>query len=116
MFIMMLICMVSFTAGATTAKLDQKRKTELVKEFKFQTNAVSVVNKIKVVSVLAYATIKKEIKVKFFETKEVTNDDVGWNSLGINYTNYLKSSFSENNRIHFAVLINKTKVKIRIDC
>lgn len=95
MFIMMLICMVSFTSTATTAKMEQKRKTEFVKTFNVEANAVSVVNEINVISVITDATIKTEFKAKSFETKEpitseATNDDVGWQSKKIYFITFYK--------------------------
>jgi hypothetical protein len=95
MFIMIFISMVSFTSTATTAKMEQKRKTEFVKGISLVANAVSVVNEINVVSVIADATIKKEFKVKSFETiqpitSEATNDDVGWQSRKIYFITFYK--------------------------
>ena len=55
--IMIAVFMTVFTSTAnTTAKMEQKQKTEFVKECTFQINAVSVVNECPVVSVNAEAT------------------------------------------------------------
>jgi hypothetical protein len=86
----MLIGMVSLTAFATTSKLEQKQKAELVKEFTFQASTVNVENKI--VSVLMDVKEVNEIYVMQF--KNVTEmyyhlaivADVGWYSLKQRFT------------------------------
>jgi hypothetical protein len=113
--------MVSFTAGATTTKPEQKQKTEFIKGVTTQINAVSVENHYQVVFVNTDAKIKTEFKVKSFEvnkpiTSEATNDDVGWKVSKKNYTNYSKSNLSETNRIPIVSLCHKTKTRIRSDC
>lgn len=112
MFIMILICMVSFTSTATTAKMEQKQKTEFVKTFNVESNEVSVVNEINAVSVTLDAAIKTEFKAKSFEVIdriafESINDDVGWqisNQLfnKINYQEKLKCNLlSKDNPIRY---------------
>lgn len=122
MFIMTLICMVSFTAGATTTKLEQKQKTELVKAFSVETSIVSVGNDYQVVFVETDAKIKTEFKVKSFGqikplTFVATIDDVGWRNSRFNYNLNLKSNLPGTYRIPIdANLHNKERVKIRCDC
>jgi hypothetical protein len=114
--------MVSFTAGATTTKLEQKQKTEFVKTFNVETIAVSVEIDYPFVSVVTEATTKKDVKVKSFElikpiTSEATNDDVGWRDLMFNYSYILKSNLPGIDRIPIASnFSNKERVKIRCDC
>jgi hypothetical protein len=110
--------MISFTAGATTTKLEQKQKTEFVKTFNVESNAVSVENNCQFVFVLTDAKIKTDFKVKSFEVikpiilSEATNDDVGWRNSRLNYNLNLKT-----NRISIVSnCSNKEKVKIRCDC
>lgn len=93
--------MVSFTAGATTTKLEQKQKTEFVKVLDAQTNAVSVVNDCQVAFQDA-AQINGFIAVEFkIESEPRTHlaiiTDVGWrksNQLldNIPYTEKLKEN------------------------
>ena len=121
-FLMVLVCLTSFTAGATTTKPEQKQKTELVKEFPFQANAVSVENDYQVAFEFSDATIKTEFEVKSFDgikpiTLQATNTDVGWRSSRINYSQYSNSNLPEINRIPFNLDFHKRgKAKIRYDC
>jgi len=57
-FIMIAVCMAVFTSKATTtASMEQKQKTEFVKDFKIQTYDVSVVNEFNVVSVYSETNV-----------------------------------------------------------
>lgn len=119
---MVLVCLTSFTTGATTTKLEQKQKTELVKGFTTTINAVSVANDYQVVFVSTDAKIKTEFKVKSFElikpsTSQAINDDVGWYCSMLSYNSYLKSNLPGLSRIPIASnFSNKERVKIRCDC
>lgn len=109
--------MVSFTAGATTTKPEQKQKTEFVKGLTFDINAVSVENDFKGAFVSTDAKIKIEFEVKSFElikpiTSHETNDDVGWRYSTLNYNLNLKSNLPGINRIPIAA----NSCKIRCDC
>jgi hypothetical protein len=119
---MILICMVSFTAGATTTKPEQKQKTEFVKGLTAEINAVSVANDCQVAFVARDAIIKTEFKVKSFElikpiTSDAINDDVGWRNSSLNYNLHLKINLPGTNRIPIASKFsNKEKSTIRCDC
>jgi phenylpyruvate tautomerase PptA (4-oxalocrotonate tautomerase family) len=115
------IGMMVFTATAHTAKLEQKQKTEFVKDISQVSNDVSV-NEVKAVSVVIDATIEKDIKVKSFETKEpaslyTVNKDVGWQSQKGNTTTVtLKEKFPDNYQRHVVYFIDKRKQSIRSNC
>ncbi len=119
---MVLVCLTSFTAGATTTKLEQKQKTELVKGFTTTINAVSVENDYQFVFVSSDAKIKTEFEVKSFElikpiTSQAINDDVGWRDSGLNYNLNLKSNLLALSRIPIASnFSNKERANIRCDC
>lgn len=70
----------AFTVTATTtAKLEQKQKTELVKEFSFQINDVIVVNEYQ------FASFQDVAIFKIFNEPKAVNAaflDVGWRSSG----------------------------------
>lgn len=109
--------MVSFTAGATTTKPEQKQKTEFVKGLTFGINPVSVENDFKVAFVSTDAKIKTEFEVKSFElmkpiTSNETNDDVGWRYSKLNYNLNLKSNLPVANRIP----ITAASCKLRCNC
>lgn len=111
-FLLMFACMVSFTAGATTTKLEQKEKTELVKAFSVETSAVSVANDYQVVFIALNATIRESFeRIKPVTFKE-TIVDVGWRNS--NYNLYFKSDLLQKNRIH--KFSNKEIVRIRTNC
>ena len=96
---MILICMVSFTAGETTTKLEQKQKTEIVKGFITEINAVSVDNYFRVVCV------------------RTENSDVGWRNSILNYNLNSKSNLPGINRIPITSnFCNNERVNIRCDC
>lgn len=94
--------MLSFTASATTVKLEQKAKTEIVKGFEIQKTQVGVVTDLNFdfVKVGDFEMLKR--KLFYFESKRLTGNqkailDVGWNlQRKINYKN-LKSPASNCN-------------------
>ena len=89
-FILIAIGMMVFTATAnTTAKSEQKQKTELVKDYTFLSNEVNVVNETKVITVVSDAkneSIKSQ-DLKFVnepKTSFTIIKDVGWQGSLIN--------------------------------
>ena len=83
---MIAIGMMVFTATATTAKLEQKQKSELVKQVTAPTNAV-VVNEFQAVSIKTDVAKSNDINVVQLETVTYPVNylaivtDVGWRSL-----------------------------------
>jgi hypothetical protein len=112
--------MVSFTAGATTTKPEQKQKTEFIKGLTFDVNAVSVENDYQFAFVATDAKIKRVFKVKSFElikpiTSEAINDDVGWRNSRFNYN--LKSILPKTIGIPIASkFTDKKKLTVRCNC
>jgi len=111
----MVIGMMALTVTATTtAKLEQKQKTELVKEFSFQINDVIVVNEYQVASFQDVAIFKI-----FNEPKTVNTAflDVGWRSSAQELTSIqYKEKLLENCNENLVYLTNKRARSIRSDC
>ena len=91
---MLVIGMMAFTATATTHVPEQKQKPELVKEFTFQANAVSVENDYQVATVLTDVTAEPSDMnvVQFENVTESYNHlaivaDVGWRNSKQRYCN-----------------------------
>lgn len=110
--IMIAVCMTVFTSMATTtAKMEQKQKTELVKDFKIQAYDVSVVNEFNVVSVYADANILKVESESV--TFKVFGPDVGSFDSKQNFSiiNY-KEKLLENYNKDFIVLnLNENRIR-----
>ena len=91
---MLVIGMMAFTATATTHVPEQKQKPELVKEFTFQANTVSVENDYQVASVLMDVTAEPSDMnvVQFENVTESYNHlaivaDVGWRNSKQRFSN-----------------------------
>ena len=120
--VLIAIGMMAFTVTATTAKPEQKQKTELVKELALPAYEVSVVNEIKVVSVVLDA----QTNSKEAQTFKNVNDpqafyaiikDVGWRSQKGNTTKMAyKEKFLDNYNKEKAILIHKGNIQIRDNC
>lgn len=100
-----LIGMISLTATATTAKLEQKQNPELVKEFTIQTKTVNVENELQAVIFqdVAYFQESNEPVLKT-SNDHVTSfaivSDVGWKSserkfIQIPYTEKLLENYNK---------------------
>lgn len=110
----LLIGMVSLTAFATTSKLDQKQKTELVSEFTFQANDVIVVNEYQVTPFVD-ATIIKSFADSVIINAVIT--DVGWRKPEHKFTSIqYKEKLLENCNDNFVYLNKKVANSIRSDC
>lgn len=104
---MLVIGMMAFTATATTHVPEQKQKPELVKEFTFQANAVSVENDYQVASVLMDVTAEPN-DINVVQFKNLTESynhlaivaDVGWRNSKQRFTNipYKEKLLDSNNQ------------------
>lgn len=112
--------MISLTATATTAKLEQKQKPELVKEFTLQTKTVNVENELHAVIFqdVAYFQESNEPVLKT-SNDHVTSfaivSDVGWKSserkfIQIPYTEKLLENYNKD----FIHLIKEDKKPDRV--
>ncbi len=123
-FILIAVCMIAFTATATTAKLEQKQKAELVQEYTFLANAVSVVNDYQIATAVAEAKnfVSNEAHVFVIVKESITfNDiviDVGYSDskqlfLQEIYQKELLSNYNKENNLPDR---NKVSNRIRNDC
>lgn len=116
---MIAIGMMAFTVTATTAKPEQKQKTELVKELALPAYEVSVVNEFKVVSVVLDAQTK-QIEAQSLKTSNEPESlyaiikDVGWRSPKRNTTNiFYKEKFLDNYNKENVNLIHRENTKTK---
>ncbi|TDO68840.1 hypothetical protein EV143_11824 [Flavobacterium chryseum] len=117
------IGMMVFTATATTAKLEQKQKTELVKEFSLPTNEVSVEKENPAVSFILIDTQTQSIKAQALKVSNEPESlyaiikDVGWRSQkGNTTTKTLKEKFPDNLNKESVNLIHRENTKTKDNC
>lgn len=117
------IGMMVFTATASTAKLEQKKTPELLKEFTLQKNSVSVDKEIKNVLTKSVDTqiTKREVTTSetanYPETHNAIIKDVGWRSLKGNTINKeQKEKFLSNYNTENANLKYRESIKEKESC